>query len=74
MKKTFRKIYRKIRSAMLDAIAVVSTCVIVAGLCLVDCGLTALSWTVMGVAFAYLVAFIWANRFDIEVPEDELEW
>jgi hypothetical protein len=74
MKKTFRKIYRKIRSAMLDAIAVVSATVIIAGLCLVDCGLTALSWTVMGVAFAYLAAFIWANRFDIEVPEDEMEW
>lgn len=66
-----RKILRKIKKTILTTLAMLSAFVIIAGLCLVDCGLTALSWTAMGIALVYLVAFIWANRF-IEVPVDEL--
>lgn len=69
MKRKLRKIYRKIRCVTLDALAVISTFIIIAGLCAVDCGLTALSWSVMGVAATYLVLFIYANS-EMECEEE----
>ena len=60
-RKTLRKIYRTIRAIVLDALAFISAFVIIAGICAVDCGLTALSWSVMGVAATYLGLFIYAN-------------
>lgn len=60
-KKTLRKIYRTIRSVILDTIAVASFLVVLLGVLVWDCGLTKLSLAVWGVAIAYLVLYGFAN-------------